>query len=317
MQVFHCPQCAAQVWFDNAVCGNGHPLHFDPEAQAMVTGTDCARRAEIGCNWVAETGGVCRSCAMTRTIPDPGLEENRRDLADTEAAKRWVLAGLQRWGWFGMSDTGARPVFDLVGEQTSEGPADITMGHADGIITINVAEANRAVREARREDLEERFRTMIGHIRHELAHFLFLRCCAGPDFLPEFRARFGDERADYAEALKRHYADPVPAGDAFVTSYAAAHPHEDWAETVAHLLHLTDLADSGVAVGLLDGPDPYAEADARVLIHRAADFALKVNHVNRTLDQPDLYPFVLGDVARDKLGFAHSVLREASIYDGK
>ncbi|MDF0598109.1 zinc-binding metallopeptidase family protein [Psychromarinibacter halotolerans] len=313
MQVFHCPECNAQVWFDNLVCPQGHTLHFDPDSQRMVPAADCNWRAQIGCNWAADPSGdgYCRSCAMTRTVPDLALEDNLRDLAATEAAKRWVLAGLHRWGWFGFADGGGKPVFDLVAEQTSDGPAQITMGHANGVITINVAEASRAVREARREDMSERYRTMIGHMRHELAHFLFVRLAEDPQFLQDFRALFGDETQDYGAALQSHYENPGQAGPDFITSYATAHPHEDWAETVAHLLHLTDLADSGCAVGLLDGQDPYAEPSTKELIHRAADFAMRVNHVNRALDLPDLYPFVLGEGVREKLTLAHGSLRRA------
>ncbi|MGR3793102.1 zinc-binding metallopeptidase family protein [Vannielia sp. SX4] len=312
MQIFHCPTCSEQVWFHNHQCPNGHALHFDPDAQAMVQGSDCERRAAIGCNWSAhaEPGPLCRSCAMTAVIPDPEVEGAESRLARTEAAKRWVLAGLHRWGWFGPADPGPAPRFELVADRTRHGPESITMGHADGVITLDVAEASRAVQEERRERLAEDYRTMIGHLRHELAHYLFLRLSTDdPAFPDAFRALFGDERADYGEALKAHYANPRPAGGTHITSYATAHPHEDWAETVAHLLHLTDLVDSGYAVALAPGGDAYAEPDAQALIERAANFAMRVNHVNRALDLPDLYPFVLSDPVRDKLAFAHGALR--------
>ncbi len=312
MQIFHCPACSEQVWFQNHVCPNGHALHFDPDAQAMVQGFDCERRAAIGCNWTSgtEDGPLCRSCAMTAVIPDPEVEGAESRLARTEAAKRWVLAGLHRWGWFGPADQGPAPRFELVADRTRHGPESITMGHADGVITLDVAEASRAVQEERRERLAEDYRTMIGHLRHELAHYLFLRLSQDdPEFPAAFRALFGDERADYGEALKAHYDTPKPAGGTHITSYATAHPHEDWAETVAHLLHLTDLTDSGYAVALAPGGDAYAEPDAFALIERAADFAMRVNHVNRALDLPDLYPFVLSDPVRDKLAFAHRALR--------
>ncbi|MFY0634135.1 MAG: putative zinc-binding metallopeptidase [Vannielia sp.] len=314
MQIFHCPACSEQVWFNNHHCPNGHALHFDPDAQAMVAGVDCARRTAIGCNWTAgsEDGPLCRSCAMTEVIPDPEVEGAESRLARTEAAKRWVLAGLHRWGWFGPSDTGPAPRFELVADRTRHGPEKITMGHADGLITLDVAESSRAVQEARRERLDEDYRTMSGHLRHELAHYLFLRLSQDdPSFPDAFRNLFGDERADYGEALKAHYDNPKPAGGTHITSYATAHPHEDWAETVAHLLHLTDLVDSGYAVALAPGGDAYGEPDALALIERAADFAMRVNHVNRALDLPDLYPFVLSDPVRGKLAFAHQALRRA------
>lgn len=311
MQLFQCPTCDAQVWFDNDECPNGHALAFDPDMQAMVIGPQCARSSEIGCNWRAERKGLCQACTMTEAIPDLSLPDLRERWAATEAAKRWVLASLGRWNWFGANDPGAPPVFRLLADETRKGAADLIMGHADGVITIDVAEADRATREQRRQELGEPYRTMIGHMRHEIAHYLFVRLAEDERFLGEFRKVFGDERADYGDALEAHYDDPGSADDAHVTSYATSHPHEDWAETVAHLLHLTDLVDSGAAVELCPGGDGYSELDSHRLIMRASDFALRVNHVNRSLDLPDLYPFILGEEARQKLAFAHRALKRS------
>ena len=138
-----------------------------------------------------------------------------------------------------------------------------------------------------------------------------------PAFLARFRSLFGDERADYAKALDRHYAAPRDPGETHITPYATAHPHEDWAETVAHLLHLVDIADSAAAAGLAlpEGPPPgydaYADADADRVLNHAVRLSLAVTHVNRALELPDLYPFVLTPSVRGKLGFAHDQLRAA------
>lgn len=316
MQIFACPACGARLYFHNAACPNGHAVRFDPDRNVMVEdGHDCSNRNVIGCTWRADIlGTLCPSCAMTEVVPDLRDAANHDDWARTEFAKRWVLANLARWNWFTSADPGPRPQFRLLSERTAEGETPVTMGHADGLITINAIEASEAVRVVRRDDLGERYRTMVGHIRHELAHFLFLRLSADATFLDQARTLFGDERADYGEALERHYADPAKAGDAHVTSYATAHPHEDWAETTAHLLHLVDLLDSASAAGLgLDGKawptDAYATEDGHALISHATDAALAINHVNRALDLPDLYPFTLGNVARDKLSFVHRWLR--------
>ena len=311
MQIFRCPACGARAWFHNLTCACGAALVFDPDAQAFGAGLPCANRSAIGCNWQVEGGPLCRACAMTEVHPDLAEPENVALWAETELAKRRMLANLARWLWFGPADPGARPVFRLLSEQTAAGAADVVMGHADGVITINVSEAHPATRVERRETLGELYRTMLGHLRHETAHFLFLRLAADPGFAGAFRRLFGDERADYAAALQAHYAAPRTPGPDHVTAYATAHPHEDWAETVAHLLHLVDLADSAAAAGLdPQAPgDAYAEDDAGALLTRAVDLALAVNHVNRALDLPDLSPFVLGPGARDKIAFAHARLR--------
>ncbi|WP_226624810.1 putative zinc-binding metallopeptidase [Alloyangia pacifica] len=316
MQIFRCPACSSPVYFHNLACGCGQEVSFDPDTQSMIAGAaHCANRDDIACNWVAEQGGLCRSCAMTETVPDLRAEQNLPLWEESESAKRRMLAELSRWGWFTPVDSGARPVFRMLSEETLHGGADVIMGHADGIITINVTEASDAVLAHRQAQFGELYRTMLGHMRHEMAHFLFLRLAEDPAFLDDFRALFGDERADYGAALQRHYDAPMEPGAQYITTYATAHPHEDWAETLAHLQHLVSMLDSGVASGLrlpespADGYDPYLEADTEVLITRAVHLSIAVNHVNRALDLPDLYPFVLTQPVREKMALAHRWLR--------
>jgi len=319
MQIFLCPACHAPVYFHNLACSCGAAVYFDPEAQALTTHpAPCRNRDDIGCNWLAEADGLCRSCAMTETVPDLREAANLPLWQHAEYAKRWVLANLGRWGWFTRSDPGARPSFLMLSEQTLQGRENVTMGHADGVITINVTEASDAVLAQRQEDLGELYRTMTGHIRHEIAHFLFLRLAENADFLTDFRALFGDERADYGEALNVHYANPRPADFDYITSYATAHPHEDWAETIAHLLHLVDMVDSAGAAqlslpgGVVPGYDAYQDVDTDRIVSRAVEMSIAINHVNRALDLPDIYPFVLPDGVRQKMAFAHQhLMRDA------
>lgn len=247
---------------------------------------------------------------MTTTIPDMTVQGNRDLVARSEAAKRWVLANLGRWRWFSNADHGARPMFEMLSEHVQQQEVNVTMGHADGIITINVMEADVAVRAARQQQLGELYRSMLGHMRHEIAHFLFERLAVLPDFLDEFRAMFGDERADYAQAMQAHYAQPRAPGDQYVSEYATMHPHEDWAETSAHILHLVDMTDSLMSSGLsgpdipAPGYDAYADRDGDHLLNAATAVALAVNEINRALDNPDVYPFVLTPTTRNKLKFA-------------
>ena len=315
MQVFRCPVCDRPVYFHNTRCACGQEVAFDPDTQSMrIAENTCANRDRISCNWVADEK-LCRSCAMTRTVPDLGAPENLGHWRTTENAKRWMLANLARWGWFGPDDHGDRPEFRLLSEQTSKGEANVTMGHANGTITINVTESDEAVRAERRVELGELYRTMLGHMRHEMAHFLHLRLSRKEGFTEAFRDLFGDERADYGEALKRHYKNPKKADDTYISDYATMHPHEDWAETVAHLLHLVDVLDSAMAVALTlpgidtEGYDAYAQTDTEAVLNRAVQVSIAVNHVNRAVDLPDLYPFVLTKGVREKLALAHSTLR--------
>lgn len=319
MRVFANPVGAGSLWFDNLATADGTPVAYDPQARAFLpTPPFCANRERIGCNWIApEQGAFCRSCAMTALAPDPSIPEAIPNWAQTEAAKRWALDNLGRWHWFRPEDPGAPPVFHLL----AEGPTPVPMGHAQGVVTISVAEVDPILVTTRREALQEPYRTMIGHMRHEISHMLWWRLSLREDFLDAFRATFGDERIDYPAALQYHYENGPPAEwrQHYLTSYASAHPHEDWAETAAHLLHLTDIADSFVATGLsspqIPGPDwdPYSEPDASRLIQIAGALTVGVNHVNRSMGLSDLYPFVLSEHARHKLAFVHDWLRRGAL----
>ncbi|QYK41453.1 MAG: putative zinc-binding metallopeptidase [Paracoccaceae bacterium] len=316
MQLFSCPACGARLFFQNHTClACGAAVALDPVAGALVPpDRPCANRLSAGCNWVAAPDAdLCLSCAMTRTIPDLGPPQNAHHWQEAETAKRWVLTGLLRLGWFGPADPGPRPLFDMVAEDTSGGAVAVTMGHADGIITLNVSEADHARIALRQAELGEPYRTVMGHLRHEIAHFLHWRLVGDEGFASGFRALFGDERADYGAALAAHYASPAATGDSFITSYATAHPHEDWAETTAHLLHLLDISDSFAQAGLaIDGraplPDPYAMADTARIIEQSGAIGLALNHVNRAMGLADLYPFVLAAPVRDKIAFVHRAL---------
>ncbi len=318
MRVFSNPVGGGSLWFNNLATANGTPVAYDPQARAFIPMLPfCANRDIIGCNWIAPAqGAFCRSCAMTALAPDTSLPNAVVNWAQTEAAKRWVLDNLGRWHWFRPEDPGARPVFHLL----AEGATPVAMGHVDGVVTISVAEADEVVRTTRREALEEPYRTMIGHMRHEIAHMLWWRLSLRADFLDAFRSVFGDERADYAAALQRHYGNgpPVDWKSNYLTTYASAHPHEDWAETAAHLLHLTDIADSVVSSGFSspDLPhsswDPYSEPNAERLIRIAVSVVAGINHVNRSMGLPDIYPFMLSDAAQRKLVFVHEWLRRGA-----
>ena len=314
MKIFQCPDCSADLFFENLSCACGLKVGFDPAAGRFVTDAPfCGNRDEIGCNWTcAPDQTLCDSCGMTTLRPDTSVRGNDRLWAAAEQAKRHVLAGLMRSGWFGRRDGGARPAFHMLAELTSAGKVGVTMGHASGLVTINLAEADVSERVRRREMLGEPYRTLIGHFRHEISHFLFERLSGAPGFPEAFHNLFGDETQDYAAALARHY-DQGPPPDwqaAHVTPYAASHPHEDWAETAAHAMHLTDITDSFVEAGLSSskapaaGYDAFAERDPARLLDAAIAIGLAMNHVNRAVGQPDLYPFVNSARTREKLSFA-------------
>lgn len=318
MMSFTNPVGSGTLWFHNLATAEGTPVAYDPQARAFLPMPPfCANRVIIGCNWIApEEGAFCRACAMTALAPDPDIPNAIDYWAETEAAKRWVIDNLGRWHWFRPEDPGTRPTFHML----ADGNTLAAMGHGDGVVTMSVSEADPVVRISRREALDEPYRTLIGHMRHEIAHMLWWRLSLREDFLNAFCEMFGDERIDYTTSLENHYHQGPPVGweQAYITSYASAHPHEDWAETAASLLHLTDITDSFVASGLVSpempshGWDPYAEPDTELLVHVASAIVMRVNHINRSMGLSDVYPYVLSETAHRKLAFVHDWLRRGA-----
>lgn len=333
VRVFNCPACSARLFFVSRECSCGQRVAYDLEKDAMVPlEMPCGHRETIACNWAPSFDasgftsgtGLCRSCALTEVVPDLQLDANVAHWQETERAKRWVLANLARWGWFADCDLGARPIFQLLSEQVATGAQHVSMGHQNGVITINVSEADAALRTWRSQSFDEPLRTMIAHMRHELAHFIFLeRLSHNTEFLEAFRQLFGDETTNYGAALDAYHAAGARPdwSSFFISAYASSHPQEDWAETAAHVLHLVDILDSFNQVGLqmthsdLDDSEPggqlpqredaYEMRDADALFAQAAAVSIAVNHLNRSIGVPDIYPFVLNPTVREKLAFAH------------
>jgi hypothetical protein len=199
-------------------------------------------------------------------------------------------------------------------------------GHSDGLITINVAEADDPFREKIRAQLGEAYRTVLGHFRHEIGHYYWDRLVKDSPWQRRFRDLFGDERADYQEALDRHYKEGAPAdwNDHFVSQYASMHPWEDWAETWAHYLHMFDTLETakvyGLRVKVSKGDAGATVVDAEEVSvddfdRMASDWVpltVAFNSLNRSMGLRDLYPFVLTDKALTKLRFVHDVIRAAS-----
>lgn len=353
MKVFHCDHCQQLVFFENVSCVRcGHALAYLPDADDIASlepadsdgnvwqssGGKAYRlcqnyRKEKVCNWAlpAESREVlCDSCRITSVIPDLGVSGNREKWYRLEAAKRRLLYSLRRLNLplFGGNAGPAMGLgFEFLADSPRpDGPKTLT-GHRDGRITINVAEADDAEREKRRLALHEPYRTLLGHFRHEIGHYYWDRLIAGSELLEPFRGLFGDERLDYAQALQAHY-DQGPPSDwqaHYVSAYAATHPWEDWAETWAHYLHITDALETAAANGLWLRPErpdePALKPDAGLRKGRPAAFdrlmdnwfplTYVVNNLNRGLGIPDGYPFVLSPPAIAKLRFVHDTIAAA------
>ena len=313
MRAFSCPRCAQLVFFENSTCLRcGAALAFDPIAREIVlakSGRPCAGALSIGCTWIVHDDGPwCRSCRLTRTVPNPDDAEAVAELAAVEAAKRRLVFQLDELHLPIGPDLG----FDLLSSRF--GP--VTTGHVDGLITIDLAESDDAHRETLRHQLGEPYRTVLGHLRHEIGHYywplLVDRTVEGEaQRLERFRELFGDERADYAQALERHYEAGPPAdwATSYVSAYATMHPWEDWAETFAHHLHILDTLQTATEFGLLstDG----LEADGfEAIVAEWLPLSSALNEVNRSMGRDDLYPFVLPPAVVQKLTFVHDLMSQ-------
>lgn len=329
MRAFTCGVCRQLVFFDNSRCLRcGTELAFDWNERELTTlprEPRCANRDVIGCNGLAGAeGGLCRACLLTRTRPADGDAPGLAAWARVESAKRRLLFELLELG-LPVASRHEREdglAFDLL----SSAYEPVTTGHADGVITLDLAEADDAHREQMRVEMAEPYRTVLGHLRHEVGHYYFPILTAEPSALDRTRALLGDERDDYQAALDRHYRDGPPAdwADAHVSSYATMHPSEDWAETFAHVLHLHDVLQTAAAYGLrVEGPagrpdlhaDPI-DADAGGLAAVLDDWlglTYALNAIDRSIGYDAFYPFVLPPPVIAKLTLVDGLIAAAAV----
>lgn len=353
MKLFACDGCGNLVYFENTRClACGRALGYDadgreilalePEPDGAFRPTRgggrlrlCANATYDACNWLLaeeDPDPYCRCCRHNRTVPDLTLPENLVLWRRIEAAKHRLVDTLNALG-LPLPTKAEEPetglAFDVL---DAEGPAPdgngpVMTGHAEGLVTLALHEADDAVRERIRTELGEPYRSLLGHFRHEVGHYYFDRIVRlHPTRQSAFRALMGDESQDYTEALKRHYAEGPPADwqETHVSAYATAHPWEDFAETFAHYLHIVDTLETARSFGISVRPrvaggdaaaarldiDPLRAPSIEIMIDRWLPLTYAVNSLNRSMGIPDLYPFVLAPTVIAKLGLIHDFIVE-------
>lgn len=285
------------------------------EANKLVFKPCTNRHSSVLCNWAVSNDEhqQCVSCSSTRFIPDQGLEKNQKRWRELERAKRHLFTTLLNLKLpidnFNQLENGL--AFDFLEDKRSNPNVDIDhvlTGHSNGVITLNAMEADEGFLHAMKEEMGESYRTLLGHFRHEVGHYYWKILVNSDIKLTKFRELFGDERTDYGEALERHYQKDRPKfrSSQYITQYASSHPHEDWAETWAHYLHLVDTLETAVSYSIsnyqpktYDFDDWYSEW-ARV--------AQTMNALNRSMGLSDAYPFILTEVVRNKLRFINILI---------
>lgn len=350
MKLYTCAKCQNLLYFENTVCLNcGSAVGFDANALSMVTllpagenvFTDsknnkntwrfCSNAQHAACNWLipaSQPGEFCIACDVNRIIPALDKEENLSRWRRIEVAKHRLVYSLLRFhlpveAKQGEEETGI--AFDFLADTN---PAQKVMtGHDNGTITLNIDEADEAQRVRHKLDLGEKYRTLLGHFRHEIGHYYWDVFFKHNDInLQQFRKVFGDESADYAQALEQYYQNGAPAdwNNHFISPYATAHAWEDWAESWAHYLHLMDTLETAYHFGIAINPrkagdelemqakisrDPYNVDSFDEIVKMWLPLTFAVNSLNRSMGHQDFYPFIISGGVIDKLRFIHDQVK--------
>jgi hypothetical protein len=336
MRAYRCPRCGAVLdlaWSRCPRCGApvgfALPLGTVLDLETMGAGWKrCIGSGDAACEWLvaADDGPRCESCRLTRTIPAGRDPRDSALLARTELAKRRVIYQLSDVG-LPVTDRAQDPRHGLAFDLLSSRDGPVITGHADGVVTIDLAESDDVHRAMLQAQLDEPYRTVVGHIRHEIGHYYWMVLVDDAGRHEGFRQVFGDERVSYQESLERHYRDGAPAGwqGTFVSAYATMHPWEDWAETFAHYLHIRDVLQTAAGWGIVvsgpaGGPGstpgvvPMDRIEDGSFAPVARDWRLvseALNALNRSMGHADPYPFELPPPAIDRLELVHHLVIEA------
>lgn len=333
MKNYKC-KCGQVLFFENTKCLScGFSVGFDPHTMQMRRVADAslsnsqiaARRSPLYrcknnidydvCNWLVNDPAAeyCLSCELNHTIPNL-LDQNRRAWwKSLEYAKRRLVYSLlslnlpvvsKRKDPMGlafkfMEDKRTNPeVFE----------SHVNTGHLDGMITINIAEADRVKSEIARQYTRELYRTLLGHFRHESGHYYFLKLIDTDLRKEQFKALFGDYTVDYSTALKAYYENNfvTPHDPNMISHYAQSHPWEDWAEVWAHYLHMIDTLETANQYRVRQSSAQFDDIDNTLA--KWADLTLLLNSLNRSMGLEDAYPFVLSELSLRKLRFVHGLI---------
>ncbi len=356
MKTYHCV-CGQLIFFENVVCIKcGRGLGFLPDQLCLSSlefsnnndGTFLPTAREAGgrlykkcrnyehqavCNWMIPAEktnqNFCTSCRLDAIIPDLSIEKNHGLWQLIENSKRRLVYSLLSLN-LPVRNKADDPKTGMSFRFLAEPPNSkirVFTGHDEGVITLNISEADDSEREKMRLSMKEPYRTLLGHFRHEVGHYYWDRLVAGTKYLEPYRALFGDERADYNEALAKYYETGASLNwqHNYVSVYSTAHPWEDWAETWAHYLHIQDTLEVALDFGLIEqhlSLAPQQEAKNTFgprqrkfeeVIDAWSNLTVALNSINRSMGLRDIYPFVLSRPVIEKLRFVATVIAGTDI----
>jgi hypothetical protein len=347
MKIFKCSYCGQLLYFENNTCENcGYALGFlaaDVELHPIILQNNdtytlykgnagvyryCENHAYNVCNWLIpadKTSGYCEACELNNTIPNLSKAIHTQLWNAIETAKHRLIYSLLQMRLPFISKhknykTGL--AFNFLADNNIN--ERILTGHDNGMITLNIAEADDIKREMARKQMDEPYRTLLGHFRHEIGHYYWDRLIHNSIYLEEYRSLFGDERENYDQALIKHYRAGAPSDwrNNFISAYASTHSWEDWAETWAHYMHIIDTLETAHAFDLNISPrvfdtgskpisklrlSAYSYPNFDDLINMWLPLTFAMNSLNRSMGHADLYPFVIPRRVMEKLNFINKV----------
>lgn len=302
-----CPECRKVV---SLIGSDEEGLHCgDPGCGAALR--KCHNyRVEGVCNWCVPADSdnkFCDCCRFNTIIPDLSKGDNRIKWLRLEKAKRRAfydldLLGLPR----GTAEEGFDPPLSFEfkepttvrtaepGSHTTAALLDeeevVMTGHLNGTITINLHEADPVERERLRVHFGERNRSLVGHFRHELAHYYWDLLVRNKQEAA-FAGVFGDHLAPpYHESITRYYKQGPPADwrERFVSAYASMHPWEDFAETFATYLEVVAVLDTARHMGIAGESSFSPTMQIDQMVGQFIRLGTVLNEINRGMGLKDL-----------------------------
>lgn len=325
-------KCGNRLFFGNVSCLNCNRLAgrcngcfnltgFDKQAEGNFVCTSCGahshpclNRQRLACNsFNSEPDSLCKWCQFTTVTPNLTRPQNPERWAELERAKRRVLVELRELNLPPFIGTLAstHPLTFQFLEDLVAPDGQVTKvytGHEQGVIVINVLEADSVHREQMRVALGEPQRTLIGHMRHEAGHYIDW-AYASHVAASEYHELFGDPEAiEYEPALKKYYEVGPPSNwaQSYASVYATMHPWEDFAETVNLYLDIMAIGVTANDQGLAK-IDLSADASTADIVRQILKIVVMVNEFNFDFGFLPLLPERLTPKVIQKLAFVHEL----------
>lgn len=351
MKLFQCGNCNTIVFFENHSCEkcksklgflvkdlsiialNPNLSEWSLWQQDNQTYRYCDNHKHGVCNWlvvVESASKLCKACELNTIIPNLNSDQNKEKWAKLESAKHRLIFQILQLQLPLESKLESKDFglgFNFLSKEEAVGETkNLMTGHANGEITILLSEADAVLLEKMKKNMDEKYRTLIGHFRHEVGHYYWERLIRDTvEVLGQYRALFGDERLSYSDALDHYYkvGSKQHWENSFISEYASSHPWEDWAETWAHYLHLMDTLETAFYFGLKVNArllndnsiqmdaffDPYQENDFEKIVDACIPLYFAMNSMNRSMGLTDIYPFVITEPVKNKMKFIHQTIR--------